>query len=145
MCGEPPLPLLTPPYAASNLVGIYGTISMLPMALLAMGTLAWVVFAAKERRVRIAAAVGGAIVALVIAPPLLLDPRPSAAPVEEARAFITREWTPSGHDLASHAEVELREHPTAEGYARQAELYAAEGRRNEARTAEARAARHARP
>ncbi|MEZ4336953.1 MAG: hypothetical protein R3B82_10025 [Sandaracinaceae bacterium] len=133
------------PYAASNLVGIYGTLSMLPLVALAVGALVWVVLAARARSTRIAAAVGGAAVALALAPPLLVDPRPDHPEIDEARAFITREWTPAGHDLAARGEEVLREHPTAEGYARQAELYEAEGRGNEARTARARAERYARP
>ncbi len=131
------------PYALANVAGIHGTLSMLPLAALAVGALAWVVLAARDRRTRAVAVIGGAAVALVIAAPLLVDPRPGAPEIDEARAFITRSWTPEGHDRAARAEVELRASPSAEGYRRQADRYRAEGRHTEARVAEARAARTA--
>lgn len=133
------------PYTASNLVGVYGGASMIPLGALAIGVLAWVLFAARERRTRLVGLGGGALVAVVLAGPLLVDPRPGHAEIDEARAFITRSWDPEGHDLGARLAAELEEAPSARGWERLAEIREAEGRHAEARTAAARAAHLRRP
>ncbi len=128
------------PYAASNLVGIYGGASMVPLLAVAVGALAWIVGAAPDRRARLVAGLGGLLLAVAVAAPLLVDPRPGHAEIEEARAFITRTWTPEGHDRGALLEAALREESSAAGYRELAAVREAEGRAVEARVARARAA-----
>jgi len=129
------------PYAAANLFGVYGTWSMVPLGLLGIAALAWLVVAVPGRRARVVAAVGGAAIATVIAWPLLLDPRPDHPEIREAVGFITSTWTPEGHDDAARLAASLESDPDADGWRRLAELYEAEGRDPEARTARLRAQR----
>lgn len=132
------------PYAFANVIGIHGGASMLPLAACGLAALAWVALASRERGVRAGAALGGAVIAAVLAAPLLVDPRPGHAEIDEARSFIARSWTPEGHDLAARLEVALAREASAEGYERLGAVYEAEGRHQEARAARARAAHLAR-
>ncbi|MCB9596185.1 MAG: hypothetical protein H6719_25915 [Sandaracinaceae bacterium] len=129
------------PYTAANLLGVYAGWSMIPLALLGLATLVWIIEATPERSVRITAAIGGLLVAIGLAYPLTIDPRPGHAEILEAQAFITRMWTPEGHDDAARLAASLAETPEPEGFERLAELLDAEGRANEARAARAHAAR----
>jgi len=127
------------PYALPNLAGIYGGASMIPVLLLGIGALVWVVMAEPKPRARMIAAAGGVLIAASIAIPLLIDPRPGHAQIDEANAFITRSWDPEGHDEPARLEAELALEPSVEGYRRLGDLRAREGRHAEARAAHARA------
>lgn len=126
------------PFNAANLFGVYGTASMLPLALLGLVVLVWIVGGA-VRRDRAFVAIGGVLVAFVVSALLSIDPRPSAPDVRRARALITRTWDPSGHDRAAVLERELQNEGDADGYRRLAALYEAEGREREAHAARAKA------
>jgi hypothetical protein len=81
------------PYAAPNLVGIYGTASMIPLALLALGSMIWCVTPAllpRDRAIALLGALGIAVVALL---PAWIEPEPEP-PVERAVAFVKRTWRP---------------------------------------------------
>jgi hypothetical protein len=133
------------PYNAANLVGVYGTPSMVPLGLLGLGALVWIAWAQRDRVGRAVSLLGGAALAVAIAWPLLLDPRPGHPEIRAAVALITRTWEPAGHDRASALAARLAEadgdpERRAAGYRRLAELYAAQGRDREAARARARAA-----
>ncbi len=127
------------PYAASNLVGVYGSASMIPLALVFLFALGWIAWDLRRRSDRALALVGGGLVAVALAWPLSIDPRPDDASVRAALGLITRTWTPAGHDAAAELARSLRGRDDPQGYRRLADLYDAEGRDREARMARARA------
>jgi len=125
------------PYDAANLVGLYGTPSMLPLALLGLGA---VLFAARppgEPTARLTGreALGACAVAVALLLPHGLAPEPR--PRELAGiAFVTNHWTPAGHDRATRLEASLADRPTREGYAQLAAIYRDQGRIRLAEAAE---------
>lgn len=129
------------PFNAGHLLGVYGTVSMIPFALVAIACLLLATFAPKDWSERAIVLAGGALVALAIGWPLNLDPRPEEPEVRAALGFVTRMWDPPGHDLASQLEEQMRGEPDVEGYERLAEVYEREGRDREAQAARSRAAR----
>lgn len=128
------------PYAALNLFGVYGTISMVPLAIVMLGCLVWMVSMVDGVRARVIAGVLGALLAVGITWPLQTDPRPGHPEIRNALGFITGVWDPAGHDLAARLEAQLRSRGDRDGYLRLAELYASEGRDRDALRARARAA-----
>lgn len=128
------------PFTLANRLGIYGSASMAPLALLAIGGLVWVAWPLRRPRDRALALLGGALLAVLVSAPLLLDPRPGHEDVRRALGLITRTWEPAGHDAAAVLERTSRREGDPDGYRRLAELYEAEGRVTEAAQARARAA-----
>lgn len=128
------------PFTLANRVGVYGTFAMIPLALTAVGALAWIALGARRTSERAVGVIGGALIAVLVSVPLAIDPRPDAPEVRTAVGLITRTWQPAGHDAAARLERSLRGDAQPEGYRRLAELYEAEGRDSEARAARARAA-----
>jgi hypothetical protein len=127
------------PFTLVNRLGVYGTLSMLPLGLLGALALVWAAFGARRASERWAGVVGGVVLAGLVSAPLLVDPRPDAPEVRAAVGLITRTWQPAGHDAAARLERSLRSDAQPEGYRRLAELYEAEGRDQEARAARLRA------
>lgn len=127
------------PYAAGNLLGVYGNASMLPMLALGLGALLWLAWAAVRRDERASALVGGVLLAGLLVYPLLREWAPRVPEVDSAVGLITRIWTPAGHDEPARLMISLRDHPSADGYRELAGLYDVEGRDREARAMRARA------
>jgi hypothetical protein len=128
------------PYNAGNLLDVYGSLSMVPVALAAVLSLVLPFFATESWRERAIASIGGALVAAATLWPLNLDPRPNEPEVRAARAFVARFWDPAGHDIPAVMEENLRRTPDANEYERLAEIYDREGREREATIARNRAA-----
>ena len=128
------------PFNGASWVGVYGTASMIPLALAAVLGLCWIVWSLRRPLDRALVLFGGTLVAALVTWPLALDPRPGEPEVQRANGLITRTWEPAGHDLPARLERTLRrDGDDPAGYRRLAELYEAEGRDAEARTARARA------
>jgi hypothetical protein len=132
------------PYAAANLFDVHGTASMIPLAAIFAACVLWTVFAGRSARERLAIAIAGALVCLVVSWPLQIDPRPGHTEIRAALGLITRIWDPAGYDTPARLEAELAQHADADGYLRLAELYDEEGRDREALIARRRAASLAR-
>jgi hypothetical protein len=123
------------PRNAGNLVGAYGTASMAPMLFVATTALAFCLRSIEAPRRRLALGGAALFVMLALAAPLLK--RPEGNDASGAVAFITRRWTPAGHDEASMLAAQLRQQERMrEADLRElARLYAQEGRKREARRA----------
>jgi hypothetical protein len=126
------------PRNAGNLLGVYGSASMLPLAFLGLVILLHGLreLAGVARQARVA--LSALVIAAVLVMPALR--RPDAEPgVRGAVAFVTRRWTPEGHDEAARLRAELMRGP--EAHHRELErltaLYEVEGRDQEARRARA--------
>ena len=121
------------PRNAGNLVGAYGSASMAPLLFVGVTAIAFCLRAIELPRRR--AMLGGAalIVALALAAPLLK--RPEGHSARGAVAFITRRWSPEGHDAAARLHAHLREAPKIHEreLKKLAALYVQEGRMKEAR------------
>ena len=115
------------PYNAANLVGVYGTASMLPLLLVAAAALVGVARSVPEASRRWRSSLLGGLVALALLLPHAIAPAPSR-PVRDAIAFVTNQWTPAGHDRAAVLEEALRRAPTRAGYERLASIYRDQGR-----------------
>ena len=126
------------PLTFLHYLGVYGTLSMAPLALAVLAALVATLY--RQRGAWLIAG-GGLLFASLVATPLLVDPRPGDPEVLEARGFITGHWDPAGHDLAARLQTTLREDPDAAGYRRLAEGYREEGRSAEAGRAERQAER----
>ncbi len=124
------------PFNAGNLVGLYGTVSMLPLVAVAVCSVVWAAWqGASPGRRAIGLAVALVIAAAVVTP--FAWPRERTPETERALAFVTSTWTPAGHDRAATVEARVRATPTPEARDlwRLAELYRAEGRESDARAA----------
>lgn len=123
------------PYTAGNLLGWWGTASMVPMFLLGGFALAWAAWQPHLAvRDRLSIVVGALFVGGLLMGPLLQAREPDRR-VKDAVALVTRTWTPEGHDLASRLERHIAESGRVdyEDYRRLADIYFAEGRDREAR------------
>jgi hypothetical protein len=121
------------PLNAGNLVGWYGSASMVPLywlALFALGWAAWHFRRAGDRALVLGAS---ACIAAALLVPHFRAP-PADAKARKAVAFITRTWHPEGRDRAARLHAELRSDPRSppERYRHLADLYLAEGRVREA-------------
>lgn len=94
------------PLNAGTWLGVNGTLSMVPLALVALGLVFGSVFRATGLRSGAVVAVASAVAASVLAAPLLAAPEEEPG-VPQARAFVTRRWTPSGLDRAASIEEKL--------------------------------------
>jgi len=136
------------PSNAGNLVGVYGTASMVPIVLVAVGALLWAGWQGARPGARaLGLALALPLAAGIVAP--FAMPRERTPEAERALAFVTSTWTPPGHDRASVIEQRLRDRPAAPSAAadlwKLADLYRAEGREREARAAMHRAVERGRP
>ncbi|MFW5925537.1 MAG: hypothetical protein ACOC9O_00660 [Myxococcota bacterium] len=123
------------PANAGNLVGWYGSASMVPVLLLALFTLGWAAWTWRLPRARIQVlALAAGVGAVLLVPHLRAPPRDRAA--DRSVAFITRTWHPQGHDRAARLREQLRrERPgNPETRRKLTDLYFEEGREVEART-----------
>jgi len=126
------------PRNAGNLLGLHGGASMLPLALVALLALAHGLRGLPDARALALGSLGALVIAAATLAPALR--RPDDEPgVMGAVAFITRRWTPAGHDAATRLRHDLQHGREAhtEDFERLAALYAAEGRDQEARRARA--------
>lgn len=119
------------PSNAANLIGVYGSISMLPLLLAALALPVLLLRGAPRPA---ALALGaGLVCALAVGPVLRVPPEATRGP--GGRSYVTRRWYPQGHDLASRLGVEL---VTARGPARKKianeirDIYLSEGRNGDA-------------
>lgn len=124
------------PRNAGNLLGWYGSASMVPILLLFVFIAGWAARSWARSRDRASVlAVAGLTAALLMLPHFRAPP-PAPAAVGDV-AFITRTWSPRGHDRASRLQDTLQAStdPSPAGYRRLADLYLQEGRRREAEAA----------
>ncbi|MFW6050841.1 MAG: hypothetical protein ACODAU_06685 [Myxococcota bacterium] len=128
------------PMNAGNLLGWYGTASMLPLYLLAIFALGWAAWTYRRPATRAWVLGVGALVAAFLLLPHFRAP-PADVPARRSIAFITRTWHPEGHDRAARLEERLAQErgSAPEDFRRLSELYRAEGRMREARAATRRA------
>lgn len=126
------------PHNAGAWAGVYGTASMLPLFVAFLAALALCLATTSGWRARSVRALGAAALAAILLAPLHVragDPTRTA----EARAFITRHWTPIGHDAAARLVAELRTRGVLADVElrRLAAIYEEEGRLREATRARA--------
>lgn len=131
--------LIAHDYAPENALGwlgVHGSPSMLPLALLATCAIAWMIWQSARGPSRLAQraalALGCVVVGSLAVLPAALGPEDTAT-VVAARAFITERWQPAGHDRAARLEERLRAASADASLARQlaeelAETYEREGR-----------------
>jgi hypothetical protein len=124
-----------PPNAGAWL-GWYGTPSMLPLLLAALCALALCVRAAADLRTRAVLLALGLLAGACLDAPLWSRPAQEPGALA-AVAFVTRHFSPQGHDRAARLAGELRGARTLrdDDLRRVAALYAEEGRMQEARRA----------
>ncbi|MFI5307663.1 MAG: hypothetical protein ACHQ53_09945 [Polyangiales bacterium] len=121
------------PHNAGAWLLVYGSASMLPLLVVAIAALLLCVRAILGWRSRALLLGAAMIVSAVMSVPLWN--RPADEPgVPEALAFVTRHFSPAGHDRAAKLVAELRAQKTVrdDDLRRLAELYRAEGRGQEA-------------
>ncbi len=126
-----------PPNAGAWL-GVYGSASMLPLAAAGLGALLLCLRAVGGARARVLLLVGALLIGGCLSLPLL--GRPELEPgVPQAVAFITRHFSPEGHDRAARLLATLRAQKVVrdQDLRRLSELYLAEGRGQEAARARA--------
>lgn len=133
------------PYNALNLVGVYGTTSMLPLLALVALAIGWAAWQGPSPGRRLLALAVALPVAFAVVAPFAA-PRERSPETERALAFVTSTWTPAGHDSAAVLAQALAATPTpdAADLWRLAELYREQGREAEARAAMHRAEARAR-
>jgi hypothetical protein len=121
-----------PPNAGAWL-GLYGSASMVPLLVAAVLAIALCLrpVAGVASRVRLGAL--SLLAALAMCAPLFMRPGREAG-VPEAVAFITRHWSPEGHDAIATLRASMRAQDALrdEDLARLSDLYLAEGRTQEA-------------
>lgn len=123
------------PYNALNLVGVWGTLSMVPLFLLFLGSVVWVARGAVLREpVSWRSAAAGVLVFAITLLPVLT---PSWQKTEEV-GHVLRNWSPDDRDKAARLEAEMKRHPTKEGLLELERLYSEELRTKERRKAERR-------
>jgi hypothetical protein len=127
------------PLNLSNLLGIYGTPSMLPWFACVAGAVL-VAFASLSGGARTRALALALLTASLLLAPLCLRP-PAEPGVRQAVAFITRRFAPAGHDRAARLSLQLAAAGAANDWERLRQLYTSEGRDREATAA----ARHQKP
>lgn len=127
------------PYTAANPLGLHGSSTMLPLALVA-GVALLLPLRLLRPRERLLAPLGLLLSAVILAPQLVAtEPRP-----DESRALVVRAWNPEGHDRAAQLEaaVAAADDDDVEPLLRAlVETYEREGRLPEAARARRRAER----
>jgi hypothetical protein len=121
------------PPNAGALLRLYGTASMLPLLMVAIAALALCLRPIEGIRARAIMAAFSLVAAAGMSALLFVPPRHERG-VPEAVAFITRHWSPVGHDAAATLAQQLRAQPVVhdEDLKRLAALYSDEGRTHEA-------------
>src|SRR5262249_2411227 len=116
------------PHNAGAWVGLYGSGSMLPLAACALPPLALCLNRVEGARTRALLAATSAILGAVLLIPLWYRPIDDPA-VARAVAFVTRHFSPEGHDDAARLRAKLlASKPMREAELQElAELYEAEG------------------
>jgi len=139
--------LIAHDYAPSNALGwldVFGSPSMLPLAVLAASAIVWLLWQSMHPpgtplARRFALLIGAIVIAVIAVLPAVLPPE-ETLPVRQARAFITEHWQPEGHDRAAQLEQRLAEAPTNTPLAQElADIYEREGRTADARRVRRRA------
>jgi hypothetical protein len=121
------------PFNAGSVINLYGTASMIPLFAVGALALTWCVSSILDRAKALKLCVGSIAVFVVLTFPLVKSPDEDPA-VSRAVAFITRRWTPDGHDMASSLITQLNASAgkNSELVARLVEIYREEGRYQEA-------------
>lgn len=123
------------PNNAGNLLGIFGSLSMVPVAVSLLLAVLWASPGGPWAGRPMARRLGAGLVAAVLLLPHVIVPRQLDADADPAAqrmvAFICEHWSPAGHDRAT----QLRDHILATGsetppedWQRLSDLYRAEGR-----------------
>ncbi|NOY93042.1 MAG: hypothetical protein GXP55_17800 [Deltaproteobacteria bacterium] len=123
------------PTNAGGLLGVFGSLSMLPVALLLLGALLWAGLQKTGSARPLPRLLAPALVAALLLAPHVIIPRMLSAESDPGArrmvAFVCEHWSPEGHDRATR----LRDHILALGPAspasdrlRLSELYREEGR-----------------
>lgn len=122
------------PYTAAGLLNIHGTASMAPLFLVAGLILLLCMKSIFGLRNRIKVLVGSGLIMVFLVWPLSSSGDTEVA-ISNAVAFITRNWTPQGHDLASKLERKMHDPTRKEQHLarRLKAVYLKEGRKQEAR------------
>jgi hypothetical protein len=139
------------PFNAGQWVGVHGTLSMVPVAIAALALLysGYRRIAGWQQAALVL--VGSLVTGTALLVPLVL--RPDEDPgLRGSQAFVTRRWTPEGHDVAARIEQRLiiaersgdPQGARMAAYRELAETYREEGRDNEASRTDRRLDRNAR-
>jgi hypothetical protein len=123
------------PYNALNLLGVWGSLSLLPLALLGVGVVVVLVRAVPE--LRGGRALAGAAAAFILLSLPTLVPLPGDKG-KKAVAHVLREWTPQGHDDPALWEAALAEEADRKGLETLKRLYEREHRAKEVKRTEKR-------
>lgn len=123
------------PYNALNLVGVWGTLSMLPLFALFIGSLVYLARRAQQAEGTTWRALPAA--GLVFALSLLPVMSPAWRDSREID-HVLRNWSPDDKDRAARLEREMKEAPTIEGLRELHGLYLEEQRKREARRTKSR-------
>ncbi len=123
------------PYNALNLVGVWGTLSMVPFFAFLVGCVLFVAW--KARAQEPVSARTFALATLVFALTLLPVVTPPWQKTSGA-AHVLRNWSPDDKDRAARLEAELKGAETAEGLRTLRQLYLDEARQKEAKRSERR-------
>lgn len=126
------------PLNAGHWLGLHGSLSMLPLSIAALALICGGLFRTLRSRDAVIVLLGSLAIGSAFLAPLVL--RPDVEPgVSNAQAFVTRRWTPEGHDRAARLEQRLAitersgavHRSAAATYRALAETYRKEGRDTE--------------
>lgn len=117
------------PYNALNLLGVWGTVSMVPLFLLFVAVLGVVMGGALREQRSWQLPVGAALAFVLLSLPVLIP----IAPEGKSRAHVLRNWSPDSKDAAARLAAEMQVQPTRAGLERLKALYDEEKRTKEAR------------
>jgi hypothetical protein len=122
------------PYNLGNFLGLTGTQSMWPLGLVAAAAFFFCLKSACGLFEKTRLVLGSAAVAICLLWPLTTDDPPEPK-IRQAVAFITRNWTPEGYDLAAQLQKRLHasRHNATRIRSRLVELLLLQGRDAEAR------------
>lgn len=110
-----------------------GTRSMLPLALLALASVFAVAWAERDRWNRAMLLTGGMFVCSWIVTPLISEDPAHTMLARDAMSYVTRYWSPPGHDFPTRTEPRVREGTASErDLVRLREAYEEIGRRADA-------------
>jgi hypothetical protein len=116
------------PYNALNLLGVWGTLSMVPLFALLLAVLGRMLFAAHREQPSWRVPLGAFLALSLLALPVLVP----VAPYKRGTAHVLRNWSPDDQDRAARLATEQQQAPTLEGLERLEGLYLEEKRVKEA-------------